>query len=106
MKKIYILTNLQIAFDDLDKVFKKHKVKDTDALRSDMVDIISHLQKKAYFSKFALYADNTPEELGVSTFTIDRVDFTFDSYENDKIKIELLNAKSKSDILEEKGQFL
>ena len=53
-----------------------------------------------------MYADNTPEELGVSTHTLDRVDFSFDSYENEKMKIECLNAKSKSDILEEKEKFL
>ena len=98
MKKIYLLTNLQSALDALDEALKKHKVKDADALRSDIVDVISHLQKRVYFSKFALYADNTPEELGVSTYTIDRVDFSFDTYENDKVKIECLNAKSKSDL--------
>ena len=63
-------------------------------------------QPKAYLSKAALYADNTPAELGISHFTLQDVDFEQENYENDKVKIELLIARAKSEIEAEKEKFL
>ena len=63
-------------------------------------------QKKTYLSKSALYADNTPAEMGISRHTLELVDFTLEDYENEKIKIEMLYAKSKSEIIEDKQKHI
>ena len=63
-------------------------------------------QKRVYLSKAALYEDNTPEELGVSMHTIDRIDFSFDTYENSKVTIEMFCARTKNEIIAEKEKFL
>ena len=55
-------------------------------------------QRKAYLSKSALYADNTPAEMGISRHTLELVDFSLENYENDKIEIEMLVANTKSEV--------
>ena len=63
--------------------------------------------KQEYYTTLAaLCEDKLKEELGVSKFTLDRVDFSLDCYENDICKIEQVTVKKRSDILRDREQFL
>lgn len=62
--------------------------------------------KKGYTTLSAIYEDNTKEELGVSKYTLDRYDFSTCEYENDKCTIEVLEFKTKGDIIREREQFI
>lgn len=60
----------------------------------------------AYTSIAGLFEDHTAQELGVSKATIDHIDFSCDRYENKRIIIERLIAKSVVEIRQEKKQFV
>lgn len=63
-------------------------------------------RKRGYTTLAALFEDNTKEELGVSKFTLDRFDFYLMNYENSKCTIEVLDIKTRGDIIREKEKFL
>lgn len=60
-------------------------------------------ERKGYTTLAALYEDNTKEFLGVSKFTLNRFDFSCKCYENDKCKIEVLEFKTRGEIIRERG---
>ena len=59
-----------------------------------------------YSSLSAVFEEFTKDELGVSLSTLQKRDFSFDSYENDKVRIELSLTKTRGDIIREKEKFL
>ena len=58
-----------------------------------------------YSSLSAIFEEFAKEELGVSLSTLKR-DFSFDSYDNEKVHIELSLTKTRGDIIREKEKFL
>lgn len=62
-------------------------------------------RKRAYTTLAAVYEENTKEELGVSKFTLNRYDFSI-AYETEKCTIEVLECKTRGDILRERENFL
>ena len=63
-------------------------------------------RKRGYTTLAALFEDNTKEKLGVSKFTLDRFDFYSHDYENEKCTIEVLDFKTRGDIIRERENFL
>lgn len=63
-------------------------------------------RKRAYTTLAAIYEDNSKEELGVSKFTLNRYDFNLANYETEKCTIEVLECKTRGDILRERENFL
>ena len=59
-----------------------------------------------YSSLSAVFEEFTKDELGVSLSTLQKRDFSFDSYENEKVRIELSLTKTRGDIIREKEKFL
>lgn len=59
-----------------------------------------------YSSLAAVFEAFDKDELGVSKFALDRVDFTTDFYENEKVRIELSLTKTAGDVRREKELFL
>ena len=63
-------------------------------------------EQRFYSSLVALAEENTREEIGVSLSTLQKYDFSFDFYENEKCTIKTSQLKSKSDVLREREQFV
>lgn len=59
-----------------------------------------------YTSLSAIFEEFPKEELGVSLSTLQKRDFSFDSYENEKVRVELSLTKTRGDIIREKEKFL
>lgn len=59
-------------------------------------------RKRGYTTLAALCEDNTREELGVSESTLQKYPLSDMNYENEKIKIEVLEFKTRGDILRER----
>lgn len=59
-----------------------------------------------YSSLAAIFEDFSKDELGVSLSTLQKRDFSFDSYDNQKVHIELSITKTRGDIAREKEKFL
>lgn len=59
-----------------------------------------------YSSLKAIFEEFTKDELKVALSTLQKRDFSFDYYENDKIKIELSMTKTTGDVRREKEKFL
>ena len=59
-----------------------------------------------YSSLSAIFEEFAKEELGVSLSTLQKRDFSFDSYDNEKVHIELSLTKTRGDIIREKEKFL
>lgn len=59
-----------------------------------------------YSSLSAIFEEFTKEELSVSLSTLQKRDFSFDYYENEKVRIELSLTKTRGDIIREKEKFL
>lgn len=59
-----------------------------------------------YSSLSAVFEEFTKDELGVSLSTLQKRDFSIDSYENEKVRIELSLTKTRGDIIREKEKFL
>jgi hypothetical protein len=61
---------------------------------------------KVYSSMKAIFLDNSREELGVSLSTVQKRDFSFDNYENEKIKIDWYPVRGTGTVRRELEQFL
>jgi hypothetical protein len=61
---------------------------------------------KVYSSMKAIFLDNGKEELGVSLSTVQKRDFSFDNYENEKIKIDWYPVRGTGTVRREREQFL
>lgn len=59
-----------------------------------------------YSSLSAIFEEFTKDELGVALSTLQKRDFSFDSYDNEKVHIELSLTKTRGDIIREKEKFL
>lgn len=57
-----------------------------------------------YSSLSAIFEEFDKETLCVSKFSLDRVDFSHDFYENEKIRIELSQTKTTGDVRRDKKQ--
>lgn len=59
-----------------------------------------------YSSLSAIFEEFSKDDLGVSISTLQKRDFSFDYYENEKVRIELSLTKTRGDIIREKSKFL
>lgn len=64
-------------------------------------------EKPLYYTTLAaLCEENGSEIIGVSKYTLDRIDFSCDIYENEYCKIETSPLKTRGDIIRQRNQFL
>lgn len=64
-------------------------------------------EKPLYYTTLsALCEENGAEIIGVSKYTLDRIDFSCDTYENEYCKIETAPLKTRGDIIRQREQFL
>lgn len=59
-----------------------------------------------YSSLAAIFEEFSKDQLGVALSTLQKRDFSFDYYENERIRIELSLTKTTGDIRREKEKFL